>query len=346
MIQDARQNRVAAPLAFAADQAIRYRSGPPPLHPSADADALRDRFCTTLPEGPRDGTAVLSDLIAAAEPGLVGNTCGGFHGWVMGGSNPVGVAAVWLTAAWGQNAAISPNASVGFVTGATMAAFTALAAARTEVLARVGYDFEALGLQNAPSVKIFLSDDAHITNVTALRHLGFGAAHTIPIASDSQGCLSVDTLETALSARLWSCLCQNCALAGSHDPPVFHHQSRDDLVGNPDADWHRCRALESSAVLSHSIPFDFRRVLLGRSGTLENKQYSRGSAFGQNSWFFLYAANDCFPPSLRLAAAARFGAKHGQRPVESPIQGAWIGWSLRFAPARNLQFVPHSSALP
>ena len=44
---------------------------------------------------------------------------------------------------------LPPSASVGFVTGATMANMTALAAARHEVLRRAGWDVEALGLQGA-----------------------------------------------------------------------------------------------------------------------------------------------------------------------------------------------------
>ena len=82
-----------------------------------------------------------------------------FFGFVIGGSHPVAVAASWLAAAWDQNAGAStaspvaaaleqvaqrwlvelfglPSTTVaGFVTGATMANMTALAAARHAVLA-------------------------------------------------------------------------------------------------------------------------------------------------------------------------------------------------------------------
>ncbi|MCB2137555.1 MAG: aspartate aminotransferase family protein, partial [Rhodobacteraceae bacterium] len=139
------------------------------------------------------------------------------------GSNLVGVAADWLTAAWGQNAAIyqsSPAAaiaeeaveawlldlldlpresSVGFVSGATMAAFVALAAARGEVLRRAGHDIEALGLQGAPLVGVFLSDDAHVTNYAALRQLGFGDVNFHRIASDGAGLMHPDDLVAALA---------------------------------------------------------------------------------------------------------------------------------------------------
>ena len=91
-------------------------------------------------------------------------------------------AADWLASAWDQNAglyALSPAAavaeevaaawlvellglpagtSVGFVTGATMANFTALAAARHGVLAQVGWDVERHGLQGAPPVTVVTHD--------------------------------------------------------------------------------------------------------------------------------------------------------------------------------------------
>ena len=213
-----------APLALAAEYGRTFRQKVRPLHPSASADELRQAFVIPLPEEKRLGTDVIEQLIEAAEPGLVGNTDPNFFAWVMGSSDPVGVAADWLTSIWGQNAAIfqtSPAAaiaeeavagwlldlldlpresSVGLVTGATMAAFVGLAAARSEVLARAGYDFEETGLQGAPLVRIYASDDAHSTNFAALRHLGFGDANFNCVPSDHQGLMRIDALEKMLAA--------------------------------------------------------------------------------------------------------------------------------------------------
>ena len=112
-----------------------------------------------LPEHPTDPLTVVEDLAAAADPGLVASAGGRYFGFVVGGSLPAALGADWLTSAWDQNGglyALSPAAavaeevagslavdllglpagtSVGFVTGATMANFTALAAARHGVLA-------------------------------------------------------------------------------------------------------------------------------------------------------------------------------------------------------------------
>ena len=87
---------------------------------------------------------------------------GRFFGWVMGGTLPAALGADWLVSAWDQNAGLRyatpavvaieevaggwlldvldlpPDPDVGFVTGATMANFVGLAAARTAVLAEAG----------------------------------------------------------------------------------------------------------------------------------------------------------------------------------------------------------------
>ncbi|MGI9389794.1 MAG: pyridoxal phosphate-dependent decarboxylase family protein [Boseongicola sp.] len=210
------------PLVHVAEYGRTFRQRDRPIHPSANADELRQTFAIPLPDEKRSGTDVIKQLIEAAEPGLVGNTDPNFFAWVMGSSDPVGVAADWLTSIWGQNAAIfqtSPAAaiaeeavaswlielldlpresSVGLVTGATMAAFVGLAAARSEVLARAGCDFEETGLQGAPLVRVFASDDAHTTNFAALRHLGFGEANIHRVPSDHQGIMHADPLAQAM----------------------------------------------------------------------------------------------------------------------------------------------------
>ena len=102
-------------LTRAASYARAWRGGTHPISPSASAAALRNRFCLPLTDKGIPGAEVIDALIAAAEPGLVGNTDPNFYAWVMGGSNLVGVAADWLTSAWGQNAAIyqaSPAAAI------------------------------------------------------------------------------------------------------------------------------------------------------------------------------------------------------------------------------------------
>ncbi|HEX6866379.1 MAG TPA: pyridoxal-dependent decarboxylase [Caulobacteraceae bacterium] len=204
--------------------ANRFRDGvdvrPPwPL----EGPALEALFEGPTPEQGEDGAAVIDALAAAAEPGLAAAAGPNFFGWVIGSSHPVGVAADMMTSAWGQNAGnhmCSPAAaaaervaarwlldilrlpetcSVGYVTGATMAGFVCLAAARGAVLRRVGWDVEARGLTGAPPVRVFVGADAHITIISALRYLGLGSRPT-RVPTDGQGRMSAAALTQALAA--------------------------------------------------------------------------------------------------------------------------------------------------
>lgn len=205
--------------------AANYRSNGRSIHPAASAEDLRKAFCVPLNEASIKDDEVIRQLINAAEPGLVGNTDPGFFAWVMGASDPVGVAADWLTSLWGQNSAIYQTApaaaiaeeavsawlldlldlpresSTAFVTGATMAGFVCLAAARGEVLARAGFDIDEDVLQQAPPVSIFLSNDAHVSNFAALRYLGFGRANIVGIPSDDMGLMRAERLSAEMQTR-------------------------------------------------------------------------------------------------------------------------------------------------
>jgi cysteine synthase len=193
-----------------------------PLDQGRALQELRKRFGGDLPDEGRPATAVIHRLIQAAEPGLVGSTRPGFLAWVIGSSSQAGVAADWLTSLWGQNAGIfqtSPaaavseevcerwllelldlprEASIGFVTGATMATFVGLAAARTEVLRRHGYDVDR-GVQNAPQVAVLIGEEAHVSNFAALRNLGFGLDNFVIVEANSQGVMKPDALRAAAS---------------------------------------------------------------------------------------------------------------------------------------------------
>jgi len=201
---------------------FRDRIAGRPPRPVIPADELQARFDGPTPEVGDDAVAVIDALNEAAEPGLTGSAGPRFFGWVIGSSHPVGVAADMLTSAWGQNAAAyacSPAAamaekvaarwlldilrlplecSVGFVTGATMASFVCLAAARSAVLARVGWDVEAEGLTGAPRVRVFLGDDAHATILAAMRYLGFGG-RAVRIPTDADGRMDAAVLAAALA---------------------------------------------------------------------------------------------------------------------------------------------------
>jgi Glutamate decarboxylase and related PLP-dependent proteins len=216
-----------------------------PVGGPVDLAALRARLGGPLPEEPSDPLAVVERLASAAEPGLVASAGPRFFGFVIGGSLPAALGADWLTSAWDQNAGlyvISPAAavaeevaggwlvellglpagtSVGFVTGATMANFTALAAARHGVLAKVGWDVERHGLQGAPSVTVVTHAGTHVTVYASLQMLGLGreGERVRRIASDGQGRMRPDALREALTTIEGPTIV--CAQAGNVNTGAF-----------------------------------------------------------------------------------------------------------------------------
>ena len=80
------------------------------------------------------------------------------------------VALRWLVDLFGLPA----TTGGGFVTGATMANFTALAAARHALLQRQGWDVEAQGLFGAPPLTVIVGEEVHVSLLKALSLLGLG----------------------------------------------------------------------------------------------------------------------------------------------------------------------------
>ncbi len=71
-----------------------------------DVDGVAKVLGGPLSEQGTDPLAVIEELIAGAEPGLVAMPSGRFFGWVIGGVLPAALAADWLTSVWDQNAGL------------------------------------------------------------------------------------------------------------------------------------------------------------------------------------------------------------------------------------------------
>ncbi len=134
-----------------------------------------------------------------------------FFGFVIGGAYPVSVAANWLGTAWDQNTGLEKTtpgvamlekvaarwllqllqlpaeSATSFVTGATVANFTALAAARNQLFKNAGWDVEADGLIGAPKLHIVISEESHPTVYKSLAMLGLGRNRVTRVACDDQG---------------------------------------------------------------------------------------------------------------------------------------------------------------
>jgi glutamate/tyrosine decarboxylase-like PLP-dependent enzyme len=207
-------------LESAAERAIRYLEDVKErrVGPSAQAVCGLKALEEPFPERPADPAAVLRVLDEIGSPATMAMAGPRFFGWVIGGSLPAALAANWLAAAWDQNAglfAATPIATVleeislrwlldalglpvasggAFVTGATVANFTALAAARHAVLARVGWDVEARGLFGAPEVQVVVGEEAHPSLIKSLGMLGMGRDRVVRVPVDGQGRMRADAL--------------------------------------------------------------------------------------------------------------------------------------------------------
>jgi glutamate/tyrosine decarboxylase-like PLP-dependent enzyme len=214
-----------------------------PVRPTADLDELRRTLGGPLPDEPTQALEVIERLARDAEPGIVGSAGPRYFGFVVGGSLPAALAADWLTSSWDQNAGLyvlSPAAavveetveawlvdlfglpagtSVGFTTGATMASFTALAAARHRLLADAGWDAETHGLFGAPEVPVVVSDESHITIFVSLQMLGLGRERVHRVATDEQGRMRADELRDILAGLDRPAIV--CAQAGNVNTGAF-----------------------------------------------------------------------------------------------------------------------------
>ncbi len=207
-------------LADAAARAQRYLDGlrgraVAPSTAAIDALPLLGRV---LPEEPGDAAQVLARLDEVISPATMAMAGPRFFGFVIGGSLPVTLAANWLATAWDQNTGLHavtpgtahieqlaldwlldvlrlPGGTAGaFVTGATVANMTALAAARHRVLADAGWNVEADGLFGAPPVTVLVGDEVHPTVLKSLGVLGMGRRRVLRVPVDAQGRMRADAL--------------------------------------------------------------------------------------------------------------------------------------------------------
>jgi len=211
------------------------------VRPSGESIRGLEQFSEPLPEEPTDPEEVLSLLDDFGSPATVGTAGPRFFGFVVGGALPAALSANWMVSAWDQMAGLSTATPVGgvleevslgwlidalslpegcggaFVTGCTMANFTALAAARRSVLARAGWDVERDGLFGAPAVKVVVGDEVHPSLLKALGMLGMGRERVTRVPVDGQGRMMADQLPE-LSGPAIVCVQAGNVNTGAFDP--------------------------------------------------------------------------------------------------------------------------------
>ena len=227
----------------AAERGIRYLDGLDARSVAAAQSAV-DRLMELdgeLPEEPTDPATVLALLDEIGSPATVGTAGPRFFGFVIGGSLPAALAANWLAGAWDQNGGLFAATPIGatleeislrwlldvlalpdscggaFVTGATMANFTALAAARHATLKEAGWDVEADGLFGAPEVTVIVSEEAHPSLTKSLGLLGFGRERVTTVPVDDQGRMRAGALPP-ISGPTIVCIQAGNVNTGAFDP--------------------------------------------------------------------------------------------------------------------------------
>jgi glutamate/tyrosine decarboxylase-like PLP-dependent enzyme len=105
----------------------------------------------------------------------------------------------------------------GLVTGATLANFCGLAAARHALLERAGWDVERDGLFGAPPIQVVVGEEVHASIRKALALAGFGRERVFRLPVDGQGRMRADALP-ALDSRTLVCIQAGNVNTGAFDP--------------------------------------------------------------------------------------------------------------------------------
>jgi glutamate/tyrosine decarboxylase-like PLP-dependent enzyme len=230
-------------LSSAAVRAIRYTReiGERSVAPGANDLARLARFHEPFPEQSCDPNEVVALLDDLGSPATVATTGRRYFGFVIGGALPASMAASWLANAWDQNVALrvmSPVAAEledvvlhwiceilglpahcggGLVTCATMANFTALAAARYALLAKAGWNVVEDGMFGAPPIDVVVGAAVHASVQKALSLAGFGRSRVVTVETDGQGRIRAEKLPK-LSARTIVCIQAGNVNTGAFDP--------------------------------------------------------------------------------------------------------------------------------
>jgi glutamate/tyrosine decarboxylase-like PLP-dependent enzyme len=210
------------------------------VSPSREALERLSLLDVPLQDQPMDPRDVLAELDEIGSPATMATTGGRYFGFVVGGSLPAAMAANMLAGAWDQNAArvlspvaasiedvcikwlislfgLPPNTGVGFVTGATMANFSGLAAARYALLAREGWDVGARGLFGAPPITVLVGKEVHVSVLKALSLLGLGRDRVVRVPVDGHGRMRADKLPK-ISGPTIVCIQAGNVNTGAFDP--------------------------------------------------------------------------------------------------------------------------------
>jgi glutamate/tyrosine decarboxylase-like PLP-dependent enzyme len=187
-----------------------------------EVDDRADGFAGPLPEEGSGAVAALERLLHEGVEGSVSSSGPRFFHFVQGGVTPAALGADWTTSILDQNAGLWVATPVGtrlaqlgvdwlkdlfglpadwggvLTTGATMANFAALAAARRWFGLRHDVDVDAMGLGGLRPVPVFSSGSIHASARKALGMAGIGRDRVRVLSPDGTGRLDLDRLRSLL----------------------------------------------------------------------------------------------------------------------------------------------------
>jgi glutamate/tyrosine decarboxylase-like PLP-dependent enzyme len=211
------------------------------VYPGEVALAALAQFHEPFPALPCEPTKIIRMLDEVGSPATVATAGGRYFGFVIGGTLPAALAASRLVNTWDQNPALRVMSPVvaeieevvlrwicsilglpescegGIVTGATMANFTALCAARHALLAREGWNVEDQGMFGAPPIEVIVGEEVHASVLKALTLAGFGRERVTRVPTDNQGRMRSDRLPK-LKRNCLVCVQAGNVNTGAFDP--------------------------------------------------------------------------------------------------------------------------------
>jgi glutamate/tyrosine decarboxylase-like PLP-dependent enzyme len=217
------RDQVTAALSVAAEEARAYLAdidSRAVLDPGAEE--VIHGWADAMPEEGGGTLAAVRDLASRGQEAATRSSGPRFFHFVMGGGTPAALAADWLTSVFDQVAFGWASSPMGarleqiatdwlrqlfelpeefggaLTSGATMANFAALAAARSWWAEQHGVDVDQAGLAKLPSPPILTSGYIHPSALQAIGMLGMGQGNVERFARDAAGRLDADALEARL----------------------------------------------------------------------------------------------------------------------------------------------------
>ncbi len=189
---------------------------------SRQSDSATERFTGGLPEDGVGSAAALTQMLSEGVEAATRSAGPRFFHFVTGGSTPAALAADWFASALDNNAGLWVSSPLGsrleqlalewlkdllqlpsgwggvLTTGATMANFTALAAARQWWGEQHAVNIAEQGMSGLPTLPVLTSGFVHASVRKALGMLGIGHALVQVFSRDPSGRVDLENLERAL----------------------------------------------------------------------------------------------------------------------------------------------------